>query len=180
MGRRSRTGRGMSLTGGTRLFARMISSRRGSCLDDETAAIYSRRAHGVRVLNVPDTCHSGSQSKFVDLDLRPRFLESGLFDRRMAPLEAWTRLRSGRIQHPPRRLAPVVNFAACLDREVAYDAVIRGRANGAFTRAALDAWPEHRTTFGSWHRSTVALLDREAFPQTPTLFSARWQRYLVA
>ena len=63
--------------------------------------------------------------------------------------------------------------------EYSYDAYIRGRFNGAFTRAALDALPEHATTYQAWHKSTVALLDTDQYPQHPRLFSARWQRYLT-
>jgi hypothetical protein len=79
----------------------------------------------------------------------------------------------------PRPTTGTVLLSGCDDLEYSYDAYIRGRFNGAFTRAALDALPEHATTYQAWHRSTVALLDTDQYPQHPRLFSARWQRYLT-
>jgi hypothetical protein len=152
----------------------------GVILDDDLAEVFAARRRGVRVTVISDSCHSGTVSRFADYGdkTNPRFIHPTQF----LPEEQWEAVkRAGRSEPKttPRPATGTVLLSGCDDLEFSYDAYIRGRFNGAFTRAALDALPEHATTYQAWHRSTVALLDTDQYPQHPRLFSARWQRYLT-
>jgi hypothetical protein len=152
----------------------------GVILDDDLAEVFAARRRGVRVTVISDSCHSGTVSKFTRMPNSPtvRFIHPAQF----LPLEDFKALADAEENEPrtaPRPATGTVLLSGCDDLEYSYDAYIRGRFNGAFTRAALDALPEHATTYQAWHKSTVALLDTDQYPQHPRLFSARWQRYLT-
>lgn len=67
-------------------------------------------------------------------------------------------------------------LAACSDVEVAYDAWFSGRANGAFTYAALQALAENPATYRDWQQGIRALLPSVDYQQTPQLTAGSGQR----
>jgi hypothetical protein len=161
--------------------------------DDELAGIFSGAASGTGILYVPDSCHSGTSTRLFDVDrwrnfdvdrwrnvtpAVPRFIPPtaffrGLSEARAVELEA----------EPARSVldpARVTTLAAAQDDELAWDAWFGERANGAFTRTAIDAWQEGISPAG-WHRNIRGRLPSGEYPQTPRLESANlYRRYADA
>ena len=151
----------------------------GLIVDDEIHEISVKRKRGVRFTTIADACHVGTITRFAP-NSKPygdaKFLSPLTF------LEGAERTRvlqtRGLPSIRPRNNTSTILMAACKETQVAYDAEFNGRPNGAFTRALLDALPEHRVTYGAWMASTTALLDKRTYPQDPQFFGKRWQRYL--
>lgn len=151
----------------------------GLILDDHMAALLGQRKWGVRALQIADSCYSGTLSRLVDFDAvsqyrRARFIPPSEIPHLLVGLP-----RGLRSTLQPSR---TVLHSACSDEQVAWDAwfPLRGRYNGAFTRAAIDALPETRATFAAWHASTLALLNRAEYPQDPQLYVQKsYQRYTL-
>lgn len=151
----------------------------GLLVDDELDTLFSMARYGVRRLIFSDSCHSGTISRFTgDMGRvyagmvdRPRYLPPSLVGE-AAMVNTRVRARKG---------APVVLVSGCKDDEYSYDAWFRGadgkmRANGAFSRAALDTLGRSATLKG-WHAGIATLLPSTRFPQSPQLRAARHQRY---
>ncbi len=67
-----------------------------------------------------------------------------------------------------------VLFSGCHDSEFSYDTSFEGRANGAFTRVALDALQDPSiTTPAALHAAVREKLPSPSLPQTPQLFASR-------
>lgn len=156
--------------------------------DDELYMLWSEFRAGVRVLAVPDTCHSGSMIKFgpsapATLFGRPMTLPAGV---RAMPLwveervwraneaayreasRAYSALKESVLTNPlssPVK-ASVLNLGACKDDQFAMD----GPANGAFTGALLRVWGAGH--FRGDYRDFRAAIDTEigSPSQTPQLF----------
>lgn len=154
----------------------------GVILDDHLQLLLNQRSWGVRSLHIADSCYSGTLSRLAGFEQRDavgsyrkaRFIPPSQIEHLLVGIP-----RALRSTLPPSR---TVLHAACRDDQVAWDAwfPLRGKYNGAFTRAAIDALPEGRTTFAAWHASTLALLNRDEYPQDPQLFvQSRYQRYTL-
>ncbi len=134
----------------------------GLVLDDELADLYDRTPAGVNLSLFMDCCHSGTNSRFAPAT---RARGAGLKVRFMAaPAEVLEihRVR-GAASGPGRRSAvahPETHFAACLDRQYAYEeggqgwftrnaaphlaaAVAAGTSHSAFLDAVRGRFPGH-------------------------------------
>jgi hypothetical protein len=153
---------------------------KGPLLDDDLHALFMRRAAGVRIVLISDSCHSGSVTRGDDVDVEPGFPKI-----RFMPPEAWM----PKDKLPPRSLVTVaarggmtraggdVLLAGCQDNEYSWDTSFRGRPNGAFTFYALKTLADAKpTTYEKWYAAIRAYLPSSRLPQTPQLFGSRTTR----
>ena len=157
--------------------------------DDELYMLWSEFRAGVRVLMVPDTCHSGSMARMgsapMPMQLWGRDIDAGPAVRQM-PL--WVEDRVWRANEAAYRTASksysaikesvmtaplsspirasVLNLGACKDDQFAMD----GPQNGAFTGALLEVWDNGRFS-GGYHAFRAAIEGRiNIATQIPQLF----------
>lgn len=156
--------------------------------DDELYMLWTKFRPGVRVLMVPDTCHSGSMVKLgptapaelfgrtVDMGPKARVMPEYIADRVWRANEAVYReasksygaLKESVMTNPlssPIR-ASVLNLGACKDTQFAMD----GAQNGAFTGALLEVWDDGR--FAGDYRAFRTAIDARigSANQTPQLY----------
>lgn len=165
----------------------------GVILDDELFTIFTQRTYGSRLVFISDSCHSGSVSRLAgpisyhivdrhntaegwDVDTAPArlvrylspevFLSGRLLERAKA---------IGHARVSPSRTS-ALTFSGCRDTEYSYDAWFPQsnggqRANGAFTRVALDALARMPAiaTYRDWHREIKLTLPSQDYPQDPQL-----------
>lgn len=157
----------------------------GPLLDDEIGEIFARRAAGVHVLLISDSCHSGSVTRGREDDLDP-----GLARARFMPLVSWmpadelpatssvpaTRKTKGLVQSGGDLL-----LAGCTDQQFSFDTSFKGRPNGAFTYYALKTLREAKpTNYNAWFNAIRAYLPSTRLPQNPQIFgSAKMRRARV-
>jgi len=155
-------------------------SSKGPLLDDDLHALFSRRAAGVRIVLISDSCHSGSVTRGSEEDLDP-----GVPRIRFMPLEAWmpkdqlppAGLRAALPRGGFTRAGGDVLLAGCLDTEYSYDTSFNGRPNGAFTFYALKALREGKpATYEAWFNKIRAYLPSTRLPQSPQIFGSRTAR----
>jgi hypothetical protein len=152
----------------------------GPLLDDDLFDIFAQRVKGARVVFLSDSCHSGSVAKMApplngqDRG-RVRFLEPGPF-LSGADLARAHKAAKAPVKGLSRGTALLVS--GCTDTEFSYDANFGGRANGAFTRVALDtlAKLDDKATYVEWHAAIRAALPSVSYPQSPQLLASRTQR----
>lgn len=147
----------------------------GLISDDELYKIFSRRKFGARIFFFSDSCHSGSVARFMssESDKKIRYMPPAQFlpnnqmveAARVADIEAKSSSRSG-----------AVLVSGCADPEYSYDAWFNGRANGAFTRTALDTY-RAGDSIKTWHSRIRATLPSSTYPQTPQLGATWHQKY---
>ena len=156
--------------------------------DDELYMLWTKFRPGVRVLVVPDTCHSGSMVRFgpappATLFGRPMTVRPAM---RAMPLHieervwraneaayreasrSYSALKESVLTSPlssPIR-ASVLNLGACKDSQFAMD----GPQHGAFTGALLEVWNDGR--FNGDYRAFREAIDTAigSASQTPQLF----------
>lgn len=118
---------------------------RSLLLDDELFELLSQCPQGARVLLITDCCHSGTMSRSGQVE------SDGRSTPRYIPFAELTECMCGsavdKIQGDARRararsrgpltIPGLVHWSGCKDDQVSYDAVINGRACGAFSNAAL-------------------------------------------
>jgi metacaspase-1 len=105
-------------------------SSKGALLDDDIHALFSRRAAGVRIVLIADSCHSGSVTRGSEEDLDP-----GVPRIRFMPPEAWMpkeQLPAARVGVKPlrggfTRSGGDLLLADCMDTEYSYDTNFKGR-----------------------------------------------------
>lgn len=156
--------------------------------DDELYMLWTLFRDGVRVLIMPDTCHSGSMARFgptapaelfgrvIPQDPRIRAMPLYVEDRVWRANEAAYRTASKSYSAMKESVmtaplsspiqASVLNLGACKDTQYAMD----GPQNGAFTGALLNVWNGGR--FTGDYRAFRAAIDAEigSDSQTPQLF----------
>lgn len=156
--------------------------------DDEIYMLWTTFRPGVRVLMVPDTCHSGSMARFGptmptnlfgrDVDMGPTVRAMPLHVEEAAwraneevyrqTSKSYSALKESVMTSPlstPIR-ASVLNLGACMDEQFAMD----GPQNGAFTGALLQVWDNGR--FKGDYREFRNRIDATigSPSQTPQLF----------
>ena len=153
---------------------------KGALLDDEIHDLFARRAAGVRIVLISDSCHSGSVTRGSEEDVDP-----GVPRIRFMPPEAWmskknrppASLRNAATRSGFSRSGGDLLLAGCLDTEYSYDTRFNGRANGAFTYYALKALREAKpTTYEKWFKAIRAYLPSTRLPQTPQIFGTKTAR----
>lgn len=154
--------------------------------DDELHEAFSDRARGARIVFLSDSCHSGTVNRFVSVQpfladmrsTRVRFMPPGTFK---SALEARSPTESVPMS-PTRALASNVSLllAGSRDTEYSYDAWFGNRANGAFSRAAIDSLAENPLSYNDWFSAIRRRLPTAQYPQTPQISGARYQRLWAA
>lgn len=156
----------------------------GPITDDELFDIYMNRERGVKLVIISDSCHSGTVAKFAPAatgkqERRVRFLPPQAFLSRRDFAKLGMR-RAIRRSSPPGRYAALL-MAGCQDTEYSYDAHFQGRANGAFTFAALGALKNlpANATYRDWFKAVRQVLPSQQYPQSPNLYGStsmkRWK-----
>ncbi len=174
----------------------------GVITDDQLYEVFTARAYGSRLIFISDSCHSGSVNRFAspllyhvvdrkttaegwDVDNRPvrlaRFLAPGTFltGARSKRAEAIGRA----VPRPGISRSSALTLTGCRDDEYSYDAWFPQagggqRANGAFTRVALDtlkSMPEI-ASYREWHARIRRVLPSQDYPQEPQLMGTYDQR----
>lgn len=153
----------------------------GVLTDDELLVALGKRKRGVRVIFVSDSCHSGSVNRFA-MPLNPsrggiRYLAPEMF----LPTRALGRARQVEELAPRgKSRGSNVLISGCRDEEYSYDAWFGDRANGAFTRVAIDELVQRNPlTYREWHQCIRLRLPSQDYPQTPLLsgelYQQRWK-----
>ncbi|WP_448875324.1 caspase family protein [Desulfobulbus propionicus] len=155
-------------------------STKGALLDDEIHTLFSRRAPGVLIVLISDSCHSGSVTRGSEEDIDPDVPRI-----RFMPPEAWM----AREDLPPAALRMAIPrggftraggdllLAGCRDTEYSYDTRFKGRPNGAFTYYALKTLREAQpSTYEKWFNAIRAYLPSTRLPQTPQIFGSKTAR----
>ncbi len=151
----------------------------GLLTDDELQAIFGDLSYGTGALIVSDSCHSGTMTRGLAdthvVDRHPRFLSPALL------LEDMTEERAVAMERlpasTPRRTASLIS--GCTDLEYSYDAEFKGRPNGAFTYAALQAY-EPGINLAAWYARIRGWLPSDSYPQTPQLTASAYRRNVRA
>ncbi len=146
--------------------------------DDQLHELFSLRAHGVRLVFLSDSCHSGSVTRLAGpvMPSRPRV--------RFLPPQAWMReemLPGARAVAavPPRGASrnTALLMSGCADPEYSYDG-FGGAQMGAFSYVALGTLSRLHTgaTYREWHAEIRKALPAADCPQTPQLLGSKEQR----
>jgi hypothetical protein len=153
----------------------------GPLLDDELHEALQRRASGVRILLISDSCHSGTVTRGDETELDPAMPRA-----RFLPLAAWLgpELLPARINRPPAlhnglsRAGGDLLLAGCMDTEYSWDTRFNGRPNGAFTyyaRKTLDSLPAD-ASYEDWFRAIRDYLPSTRLPQNPQILGTQSAR----
>lgn len=154
-----------------------------SLLDDELYGIWKLVNKHAKILLITDSCMNGSVYRLLQplqgkrKSSRVRFLPPSL---RLPPLRDAAALHQRVIKtaKQPRAAkkevlpANVIHLAGSLNTEYCYDAVFKGRPNGAFTRTLIDArraYADATPTFEDLLVSVREKLPSSDYPQTPVL-----------
>lgn len=173
---------------------------RGVITDDELFTIFSARPYGSRLVFISDSCHSGTVARLagpltyhvVDRHdtadgWEPVTMPTRLV-RYLAPetfLHGAALKRAVAIGHAKggRSRTTALLLAGCRDTEYSYDAWFPQnsgpqRANGAFTRGALDALVRMPViaTYTDWLTDIRRTLPSQDYPQQPMLVGTAEQR----
>lgn len=154
----------------------------GLLTDDELHQIFKRARYGTQSTVLSDSCHSGTVARgLMALPLqtenaKAKFLSPGVLptvpvtvDQAIEAELSFVRAMS--------RTGPVL-ISGCDDPEYSYDAWFNGRANGAFTRAAIDTFKAgNPSTFRAWHSMIRSVLPSPSYPQSPRLGATRYQTF---
>lgn len=149
-------------------------------LDDQLAEIFGRKRSGVSLFFLSDSCHSGSVAKAFAQPLFPaaaqthpvpRMLPPEVFLKDTAALEkAFTIAAAG--AKTTKQAYPALLVSGCRDTEYSYDAWFNGRANGAFTRNAIEALKDDPKSPRAWHQAIRKHLPSTIHPQSPALLGS--------
>lgn len=154
----------------------------GLLVDDDLHRVFGDLAYGASALVLSDSCHSGTVSRLATTGSlraaqRPRFLPPTRVVADL-PADRAAELERKVSAAPPRGTASLIS--GCGDLEYSYDASFRGRPNGAFTRAAIDAF-RPGISLNSWHRAIRQALPSAWYPQSPQLTASNpYRRYTRA
>jgi len=151
---------------------------KGALLDDEIHALFAKRAAGVRILLISDSCHSGSVTRGDESDIDP-----GMPRARFLPPSVW--MPAGQLARTESRPPVLISglsrtggdllLAGCKDTEYSWDTRFGGRPNGAFTYYALKTLKNlpAGTTYDAWFKSIRDYLPSTQLPQSPQILGSR-------
>jgi len=152
-------------------------------VDDEIAILFGRRAAGVRITLISDSCHSGSVTRGGECPADPALPRA-----RFLPPALWLGEAADRLTATPRcvfgglsRIGGDLLLAGCRDAEFSWDTQFGGRPNGAFTFYALKTFRQlpAAATYQQWFRAIGDYLPSTSLPQTPQILGSRSAREFV-
>jgi metacaspase-1 len=156
--------------------------RAGPLLDDDINLLFGKRAAGVRIVLLSDSCHSGSVTRGEESDIDP-----GMPRARFMPLAAW--MPKDRLPRAGAAKPSVVSsglsraggdllLAGCTDKQYSFDTSFKGRPNGAFTYYALKVLETlgPNPTYNQWFSGIRQYLPSTRLPQNPQIFGTRSMR----
>ena len=145
-------------------------------LDDDLNTIFLKKHAGARLYVIADCCHSGSVVRYASFGgpkMKARFLPPYVFARGNQRFEQAID-RAQRAPAPSKDAYPALLFSGCRDSEFSYDTSFQNRANGVFTRTAIDVLQDAGITSSrAFHDAVRKRLPTESFPQTPQLFGSK-------
>lgn len=151
-------------------------------LDDDLNQIFSRKPKQARLYVLADCCHSGSVVRYAadrpaetadGAALKARFLPPYMFARGDRRFEQAIDRAAGK-PAPAKLQYPALLFSGCEDTEFSYDTSFNRRANGAFTRTAIDALTSSTiSTPRALYDAIRRTLPSRQLPQTPQLFGSQ-------
>ncbi len=153
----------------------------GILLDDTLQKIFGNLNYGAGALILSDSCHSGTVSRMVNLRRTPPGAPQPLATAKfLSPAEFLDDLPTARAVEMEQKAAGVSRKTAslisgCSDLEFSYDSSFNGRSNGAFTRAAIDAFRPGISLKG-WYDEIRRILPNAQYPQAPQLTSSSRRR----
>ena len=135
-------------------------------VDDELRALFAEVPKGVRLTVVSDSCHSGSVTRLLDDERRPRFMSPRLLG---LPVLDDPRSANRRTELFPASEMREVLLSGCKANQYSMDAVFGGTPHGAFTHHALAAIraASYRITYADLHQAVRSSLEGENFDQEP-------------
>lgn len=151
---------------------------KGALLDDDIHTLFGRRAAGVRILLISDSCHSGSVTRGDESDIDP-----GMPRARFLPPSVW--MPAGQLPRAENRPSVLISglsrvggdllLAGCKDTEFSWDTRFSGRPNGAFTYYALKTLKSlpSGATYDAWFKAIRDYLPSTQLPQSPQILAAR-------
>jgi hypothetical protein len=133
----------------------------GTIVDDELRAIIDRIDPRATLIVISDSCFSGSVTRLIPDNARPRFLPLyGISESRVV---------SQRFLLPEAGM-PELLISGCSNSEYSYDAFINGRYNGAMTAMAIRVIRQYPgLTYSEFYARLRSLLPSSEYPQTPQL-----------
>ncbi len=154
---------------------------KGVITDDQLYELFNKKATGVRLVMISDSCHSGTVTRFApnasaknkkEQKTRVKFLPPASF-LSLQQLAKFGISRSIRRSSPPGRYGGLL-LSGCQDVEYSYDAYFQGRPNGAFTYAALATFKKLKpgSSYKDWHTAIRKALPTAQYPQSPNLFGS--------
>lgn len=161
----------------------------GPLSDDTLFTVFSSAADGVKLVFLSDSCHSGTVTRLMQplnplntmRHRRARFMPPAVYttdSRALADAE--------KVQEVPGLRASrqtALLLSGCRDTEYSYDAWFGGKANGAFTRVAIDTlrlWRPGAATYRTWWNAIRAKLPSVDYPQAPQLYGTESQKLWTA
>lgn len=146
----------------------MADFRNGGLLvDDEIQQIFSGTKSGVGALILSDSCFSGSVNRVIGPVAKgtSRFLSPAKFT---DLTERQVEVMEQALPSLPRPTTSLIS--GCADVEFSYDAWFENdtRANGAFTRAAIDTY-RRGDSLARWYNRIRGELPSDDYPQSPQL-----------
>lgn len=149
-------------------------------LDDDLAEVFGKKADGVRLYFISDSCHSGTVAKFAaplfpdaaKLLPKPRFLPPYAFLKGAKERKRLDAVAAVASTAATRQKYPALLLAGCRDTQFSYDASFGGKANGAFTYFALAALAKKPKTPRAWMKLVRQSLPSSIHPQTPQIYGS--------
>jgi len=157
---------------------------KGVITDDQLFQLFNKKAQGVRLIMISDSCHSGTVTRFapisssrtksgkIEHQTRVKFLPPATF-LSARELAKFGISRAIRKSSPPGRYGGLL-MSGCQDVEYSYDAYFQGRPNGAFTFVAVAAFKKLKpgASYKDWHAAIRKALPTSQYPQSPNLFGS--------
>lgn len=154
-------------------FDEAICLYNGLLYDDEIWSLMKLKKPGVRLVFISDSCHSGSVVRaFQPASIgKPKFVPYQRIAKLVRPRDVRPAVEAFEADKSPW---PCLLMSGCQDNEYSYDANFGGKANGAFSRFALDALQrmDANATYQQWYDAIRKGLPSMQYPQTPNILGS--------